>query len=89
VDKPGVVFVEATARGSRRPILVGEVKATHERVGAGVLDRLDAAVAALDVEHAVKRLVVSASGFTTDLRRAAIGRSDVELVDLPRLYAGS
>jgi uncharacterized protein len=89
VGQIDVVAVEATARGSRRPILVGEVKATHERVGAGVLDRLDAAVAALDVEHAVKRLVVSASGFTTDLRRAAIGRSDVELVDLPRLYAGS
>jgi hypothetical protein len=37
----------------------------------------------------VRRLLVARAGFTAELRRLARQRSDVELVDLSRLYGGS
>jgi uncharacterized protein len=90
VGQVDLVAVEATSKGGRVPILVGEMKATADRVGTGVLDRLDAAAEAIAADdRPVKRLIVSAAGFTSDLRRVAGGRPDVELVDLHRLYHGS
>lgn len=89
VGQIDVVAVEATSTGGRRPILVGEVKATAERVGVSLLTRVDAAATALQDKNAsIVRLLVSAAGFTSDLRRAAAGRPDVQLVDLSRLYHG-
>lgn len=89
VGQVDVVAVEATSTGGRRPILVGEVKATAERVGATLLARVDAAATALQKEGPViTRLLVSAAGFTSDLQRVAATRKDVQLVDLHRLYHG-
>lgn len=90
VGQLDVVAVEATSKGGRVPIVVGEVKATAGRVGIAVLDRLDAAALAVSADHRpIKRLLVSAAGFTSDLQRVASRRADVELVDLQRLYHGS
>jgi uncharacterized protein len=78
---------EASARGGTRPILIGEVKATDARVGVDQLDRLDR-IASRTTSPSCKRMIVSKSGFTTDLERIAARRADVELVDIIRLYTG-
>jgi uncharacterized protein len=83
-----IAAVEATARGATRPILIGEVKATVERVGVDQLARLDDIATRL-TNPDCKRLIVSKAGFTTDLERAAARRPEVELVDLVRLYTGT
>ncbi len=85
VGQIDLAAVESTAVGGRRPLLIGEVKATADRVGRKVLERLDNAAAGLGD---VRRVLVSLSGFTTDLERVAARRSDVELVDIHRLYHG-
>jgi uncharacterized protein len=87
VGQIDLVGVEATAVGGRRPIFVGEVKATTARTGTGVLDRLDAVAA--KVNPSAMRLIVSISGFTSDLERSAAHRSDVQLIDVHRLYHGT
>jgi uncharacterized protein len=87
VGQVDLVGVEATAVGGRRPIFVGEVKATTARTGTGVLDRLDAVAA--KVNPSAMRLLVSISGFTSDLERTAAQRSDVQLIDVYRLYHGT
>ena len=71
---------------------IGEVKSGEERVGLVELDRLDAAVSMLASQGSadgVKRLLVSRRGFTRELERRGRQRSEVELVDLTRLYGGS
>ena len=87
VGQVDLVGVEATSAGGRRPVFVGEVKATSARVGADVLARLDAAAAKVDPR--VMRVIVSINGFTTDLERIASSRPEVELVDVHRLYHGT
>ncbi len=87
VGQIDLVGVEAPAVGGRRPVFVGEVKATAARTGVQVLERLDAAAAKIDPK--VMRLIVSISGFTSDLERAAAKRGDVQLIDAHRLYHGS
>lgn len=91
-----LAVVERTARGGRRLLAVGEVKAQARRVGKPLLERLDRASTALavnrrddiDVAGPIKRIIVSRGGFTNELRREADRRDDVELVDLHRLYGG-
>ena len=91
--------IAVTQRGPRSVSLllaVGEVKATTSPMSADQLDRLDSAVERLKLrppqgvvtDRAVRRLLVSRSGFTSDLARRAAQRTDVELIDLARLYNG-
>jgi uncharacterized protein len=87
VGQVDLVGVEATASGGRRPLFLGEVKATNTRVGTEVLARLDAAAAKLDPK--ITRVIVSINGFTSGLERGASKRSDVQLVDVHRLYNGT
>jgi uncharacterized protein len=87
VGQIDLVGVEATAVGGRKPIFVGEVKATTARMGTGVLARLDAAAA--KINPSAMRLLVSINGFTSDLERAAANRSNVQLIDVHRLYHGT
>jgi uncharacterized protein len=87
VGQIDLVGVEATSVGGRRPVFIGEVKATTARVGTDVLDRLDAAAARID--SAVMRLIVSINGFSSALERSVAGRRDVQLVDVHRLYHGT
>jgi uncharacterized protein len=74
-----------------RICLIGECKAGSDPVGRNQLERLDSIANDLDKRAAptVKRLLVARSGFTAELRRLARNRSEVELVDLSRLYHGA
>jgi uncharacterized protein len=89
--------VEHTSNGGRRLLALGEVKAVPTRVGPPLLDRLDRAVASLErprssrvaVNDDVRRVIVSRSGFTNELRRLADSRPEVVLIDLHRLYHGA
>ena len=91
--------VVALARGSgvrRRPEvrLLGEATYTAQPVGTGELVRLERIRTALgargraDVTTA-RLALFSAAGFQEDLVGAAAARTDLELVDLERLYGGS
>ena len=85
-------------RGPRRPT-IGVVRPSAKQAGSRVsanpdLARLDR-ITHLLAEHkrtapasTIKRLLSSLEGFTPDLTTAAHRRSDVELVDLERLYEG-
>lgn len=91
-----LAVVERASNGGRRLLALGEVKAHSTRVGPALLDRLDRAVASLGptpskravLGDPVRRVIVSRSGFTNELRRVAGARPEVVLVDLHRLYHG-
>lgn len=87
VDVVGVLAGDSVEVG-----LLGEAKCGSEPAGVGVLARLERARALLatraPLAAAVKLAVFSAGGFDRALLAAARRRSDVELVDLERLYAG-
>ena len=86
-----VLATAVSAKGRQRVCAVGEVKSGQQPTGQTELDRLDRAVALLPPESSdtsVKRILFARSGFTRDLEQAARRRSDVELVDLHRLYNG-
>lgn len=72
--------------------LLGEAKLQPGRAGVAVLARLERARELLSrrfaVDAGVKLAVFSASGFDRGLQAASRRRSDVELVDLERLYTG-
>ncbi len=88
----------ATERGvtSDRVLCVGEVKAGARLTGIAELERLDVIVGRLAATPPrrrvavgeVKRILVARAGFTAELVRASRARTDVELVDLDRIYGG-
>jgi hypothetical protein len=88
--------VEHSSNGATRVLALGEVKARTTQVGVDVVERLDGLTEqlirsrpkTLSAQPDLKRVVVSRSGFTNDLRRLADRRPDVQLVDLDRLYFG-
>ncbi|MQY15654.1 hypothetical protein SRB5_58420 [Streptomyces sp. RB5] len=87
-----VVVVESVAHGADRITAIGEAKATAKQMDVGQLERLEhlrGLLPSAKVGALPKLLLFSAAGFTPDLQRTAATRPDVELVDLPRLYAGS
>jgi AAA+ ATPase superfamily predicted ATPase len=86
-----LVGVEPDRHGNDRVCVVSEAKAEREPMGIGELERLDAVIAlvARRAKAQVKRLLVARGGFTSELRRTARRRRDVELVDLDRLYRGA
>ncbi len=72
-----------------RPVhAIGEAKAGRT-VGTQELRALERARTALGTRAAHARLVFIATGFSDELREVSSGRTDVELVDLERLYGGS
>jgi len=86
-----VVLIEERPQQPRQVLAIGEVKATTRLVGEGELARLEHLRTLVPAELAARPprlLLVSRSGFTAGLRRAAADRSDCELVDLDRLYRG-
>ncbi|MGO4648823.1 hypothetical protein AB4305_28285 [Nocardia sp. 2YAB30] len=91
-DHPGRAKheIDVLAMNGRRVTVIGEAKATLDRRGLPNLDRLDRIKQLLtDLGHDTTDTVLvlfTTTGFTLDLERAASGRSDVELVDLERLY---
>jgi len=84
-----VVVVEASAGARRRVVAIGEVKSTGRPIDVAEITRLDHLRDLLPDSWAPappRLLVFSRAGFTSDARRAAASRQDVELVDLERLY---
>lgn len=71
-----------------RVLAIGEAK-VGERLNGQHLARLEAARSALGARAAGARLLLFGSRFTPALERTAESRSDVELVDLERLYEGT
>ncbi|WP_436787837.1 AAA family ATPase [Yinghuangia sp. YIM S10712] len=86
-----LVVAQTSAFEPERITAIGEAKGTTKLVDTSELERLEhlrgllpsARVAALP-----KLLLFSRAGFTTDLRHVADKRSDVELIDLHRMYHG-
>lgn len=76
-----------TAPADRTVIALGEAKA-GETVGIGILTDLERVRSALGHRAAGAKLLLFGPAFTPELRSLADRRSDVELVDLDRLYHG-
>lgn len=82
---------EVPASGPSAVIAIGETKATFAQVGSDQLDRLEhlrSVLPAGSSDRRPKLLPFARSGFTPELRSQAAGRTDVELVDLERMYRG-
>jgi hypothetical protein len=77
-----------SAPSERSVVAIGEAKA-GETVGTGRLTELERARAALGPRGAYAKLLLFAPAFTPELVAVAARRSDVELVDLDRLYHGN
>lgn len=77
------MVAESPAFGSERITATGEAKGTLKPVDMVQLERLEhlrGLLPSARVGALPKLLLFARSGFTADLRRAAGGRSDVELV---------
>ncbi|MBZ9644670.1 hypothetical protein [Streptomyces sp. PSKA30] len=84
-------MAESSAFGAERIAAIGEAKGTLTPVGMPELERLEHLRGLLPSARAgalPKLLLFARSGFTGDLRHEADRRSDVELVDLQRMYHG-
>ena len=90
-----VVAVESLSNRQRRVAAIGEAKFTAAPRNAGDLLRLERArelVVATRGERfdvtSIRLLLFSANGFDAELTAAARARTDLELIDLDRLYSG-
>jgi uncharacterized protein len=87
------VVVSADPPGEKSRILaIGEVKATNWLVGLNQLERLRHIRSLLPsgaIAAEPKLLLFSRQGFTPELTAEAQSESDVDLIDLHRLYQGS
>jgi hypothetical protein len=87
------VVVSADPPGERSRILaIGEVKATNWLVGMNQVEHLRHIRSLLPpdaIAGETKLLLFSRKGFTPDLAAEAVSHSDVDLIDLRRLYHGS
>ena len=77
-----------TAPADRTVLAIGEAKA-GEVIDLSHLRRLEQARSALGSRAAQALLLLVGSAFSTDMEAVAATRSDVELVNLDRLYNGS
>ncbi|MFD0637689.1 hypothetical protein ACFQ9X_45140 [Catenulispora yoronensis] len=86
-----VVVTESAPHAPDRIAAIGEAKGTTSPVDLPQLERLEhlrGLLPAHRVQTTPKLLLFARSGFTPRLLKAAEKRSDVELVDLDRLYHG-
>jgi uncharacterized protein len=82
---------DAEAGADPTLLLIGEAKSGPDPRGLANLRRLERAKELLAGRAHVERTrlaIFAAGGFTAELRNEATRRSDVELIDLERLYAG-
>lgn len=78
----------AETPAARRVLAIGEAK-SGETITMQHLRRLELARQVMGVAAAHAKLLLFAPAFTSDLARAAAARTDIELVDLDRLYHGA
>jgi hypothetical protein len=86
-----VVVSSAPAFEPERVLAIGEAKASSKPVDVAELARLDhlrQLLPASRVTAPPRLLLFGRSGFTTRLHQAVATRSDVDLIDLDRLYHG-
>lgn len=86
-----LVVMERTPFESDRITAIGEAKGTLSPMDVPHLERLEhlrSLLPSAKVRESPKLLLFARSGFTADLLRLADGRSDLELVDLRRMYSG-
>jgi len=83
------VVIEVTAQSADRVTALGEAKWRSDAVGLDELTRLEHVRTLMRLPSGVKLLLFSRAGFIDTLLQEAASRDDVELVDLPRLYAGN
>lgn len=76
------------APADRIVLAIGEVKA-GDTIELRHLHRLETARSSLGTRAARARLLLVGVAFARDLEEAAAARSDIELIDLERLYEGS
>jgi hypothetical protein len=81
-----IVVTEVRPNRAERTIALGEVKWRSTPCGTDQVERLGHLRDLLHAPPGTKLLVFSRSGFTAGLTDAASTRSDIELVDLARLY---
>lgn len=88
-----VVVLGRTPDGRERVLAIGEAK-SNDILGQGHLARLERLRELLirrdeRADESVRLLLFTGRGFTSDFERTARARSDLELIDLERLYNGS
>jgi hypothetical protein len=86
-----VVVSEDAVFAGNRVLAIGEVKATRQAIGLNQLRRLEhltTLLPAAATPEPPRLLLFSRHGFTPDLASEITRRSDVELIDLNRLYRG-
>jgi AAA+ ATPase superfamily predicted ATPase len=87
-----VVATTRTADGSSEVVAIGEAKHTNRVRTIADLDRLGRIRMLLADRGAApattKLLLFSANGFDRNLTQVSVGRDDVELIDLDRMYSG-
>jgi hypothetical protein len=82
--------IDAVVCAGTRVLALAEAKWTAQPVGLGLLPELEQKRSLLGARGAQAKLVLfSSAGFEHRLRAHAKRRSDLELVDLDRLYGGS
>ncbi|GAA0996936.1 ATP-binding protein [Acrocarpospora macrocephala] len=87
-----VVVTEAVSFEGERVTAIGEAKGTRTPMDLPHLQRMEHLRGLLPdakIEGTPKLLLFARAGFTRELRDVAAGRSDVELIDLERLYSGA
>ncbi|GAA1009109.1 hypothetical protein Aple_064210 [Acrocarpospora pleiomorpha] len=82
-----IVVTETTSFPSGRVIAIGAAEGTMTSMDLPQLHRLEH-LRGLLPDAKTKLLLFARAGFTPELRDVAAGRSDVELIDLERLYFG-
>jgi AAA+ ATPase superfamily predicted ATPase len=87
-----VIATIRTSSGSSEVVAIGEAKHTNQLRTVADLDRLVRIRTLLADRGAApastKLLLFSANGFDRNLTEAAVGRDDIELIDLDRMYRG-
>jgi hypothetical protein len=86
-----VVVTESNSYAADRITAIGEAKATNSPMDLPHLERLEhlrSLLPSAKINGLPKLLLFARSGFTPTLADLAAGRSDIELIDLHRLYHG-
>ncbi len=86
------VVVTEDSGSTSRISAIGDAKATADPIGPGQLRRLEHLRGLLPssrIDHQPRLLLFSTTGFSPDLTDESAARTDVDLIDLGRIYRGT